>query len=112
MPSRVRVIDDQHGQPTWTADVADRLLALLEKEAPAGTYHATSSGEATSFDVARDVFSLQRAVPERVRPVPTSEYPRPAPRPAWSVLGHEAWAHVDLDPIWDWRTRLTLFVRD
>jgi len=108
----VRVVDDQHGQPTWTADVADRLLALLEKEAPAGTYHATSSGEATWFDLAREVFSLQGADPERVRPVPTSEYPRPAPRPAWSVLGREAWARVGLDPIGDWRTRLTQFVRD
>jgi dTDP-4-dehydrorhamnose reductase len=108
----VRVVDDQHGQPTWTADVADRILALLETGAPAGTYHATSSGVATWFDLAREVFALVGADPGRVHPVPTSEYPRPAPRPAWSVLGHRGWGTAGLEPIGDWRERLGQFVRD
>jgi dTDP-4-dehydrorhamnose reductase len=106
----VRVVDDQHGQPTWTVDVADRLLALLETGAPAGTYHATSSGRATWHDLAREVFALVGADPGRVHPVPTSEYPRPAPRPAWSVLGHESWASAGLEPIGPWQERLGEFV--
>jgi dTDP-4-dehydrorhamnose reductase len=108
----VRVVDDQHGQPTWTADVADRILTLVQAGAPAGTYHATSSGVATWFDLAREVFALVGADPHRVHPVPTSEYPRPAPRPAWSVLGHGGWTTAGLDPIGDWRERLADFVRD
>jgi dTDP-4-dehydrorhamnose reductase len=106
----VRVVDDQHGQPTWTADVADRILALIQEGAPAGTYHATSSGVATWFDLAREVFALVGADPGRVHPVPTSEYPRPAPRPAWSVLDHGAWSRAGLEPIGRWQQRLGVFV--
>ncbi len=105
----VTVVDDQHGQPTWTADVADRVLALLAARAPAGTYHATSSGRATWFDLARDVFALTGVDPARVRPVPTTAYPRPAPRPAWSLLGHDAWGSAGIEPIGDWRDRLAAF---
>jgi dTDP-4-dehydrorhamnose reductase len=108
----VTVVDDQHGQPTWTADVADRVLALLSADAPCGTYHATSSGRATWFDLARQVFSQVGADADRVQPVPTSAYPRPAPRPAWSVLGHDAWAGAGLEPIGHWQPRLATFVAD
>jgi dTDP-4-dehydrorhamnose reductase len=77
--------------------------------APAGTYHATSRGEATWFELAREVFSHVGADPERVRPVGTDAVPRPAPRPRWSVLGHDAWAAAGLEPIGDWAGRLDTF---
>jgi dTDP-4-dehydrorhamnose reductase len=102
----VDVVDDQHGQPTWSADVADRILAVITARAPAGTYHATSSGATTWFGLARAVFALLDADPDRVRPTSTAAYPRPAPRPAWSVLGHQGWARADLPPIRGWEAGL------
>ena len=102
----VDVVDDQRGQPTWTMDVADRIVALVRSGARAGVYHATSSGETTWFGLAREVFRLLGADPDRVRPVGSAAYPRPAPRPAYSVLGHDAWSRAGLKPIGDWRLAL------
>jgi len=102
----VTVVDDQHGQPTWTADVARQIVLLAGSGAAPGIYHATSSGSATWFDLAREVFSLAGADPSRVRPVTSAEFPRPAPRPAWSVLAHGGWRTAGLAPIGDWRSRL------
>lgn len=100
------VVDDQRGQPTWSLDVARQIAALVRAEAPAGTYHATSSGETTWCGLARAVFEELGADPSRVRPTTTDRFPRPAPRPAYSVLGHDAWRRVGLEPIGDWRARL------
>jgi dTDP-4-dehydrorhamnose reductase len=102
----VDVVDDQHGQPSWTVDVAAQIVALVRAEAAAGIYHATSSGETTWFGLAKEVFSLLGADPDRVRAATTSAFPRPAARPPYSVLGHEAWAKAGLDPIGDWRDAL------
>jgi dTDP-4-dehydrorhamnose reductase len=102
----VDVVDDQYGQPTWTADVAGQIVALARSQAPAGVYHATSSGEATWFGLAREVFRLAGADPGRVRPVTSSAFRRPAPRPAYSVLGHDRWAKAGIEPIGDWRAAL------
>jgi dTDP-4-dehydrorhamnose reductase len=102
----VDVVADQRGQPTWTADVARQVIALVGSGAPAGIYHATSSGVATWFELAREVFLLLGADPDRVRPTTTDAFPRPAPRPAYSVLGHDAWAAAGLEPIGDWRISL------
>jgi dTDP-4-dehydrorhamnose reductase len=102
----VDVVDDQHGQPTWTLDVAGQIIALVHAAAAPGIYHATSGGQTTWFGLAREVFGLLGADQDRVRPVPTSAMPRPAPRPAYSVLGHGAWAGTGNPPIGDWRTAL------
>jgi dTDP-4-dehydrorhamnose reductase len=101
------VVDDQVGAPTWSLDVAHAIRRLVEVDASGGTYHATSSGQTTWFGLARAVFEELGADPERVRPVTTDKVPRPAPRPAYSVLGHAAWARAGLAPIEDWRGRLT-----
>jgi dTDP-4-dehydrorhamnose reductase len=102
----VKVVADQHGQPTWTADVAVKIIELARSSAPAGVYHATSAGETTWFGLAREVFRLLGTDPGRVRPAATSEYPRPAPRPRYSVLGHHAWAAAGVEPIGNWRRAL------
>ena len=102
----VTVVDDQRGQPTWTADVARRIIALARSGAAGGIYHVASSGEATWFEFAREIFRLLGADPARVRPVRSSEYPRPAPRPSYSVLGHEALPALGIEPIGHWQTAL------
>ena len=85
------VVDDQIGQPTWTPDVAAATIALVRGGAPAGAYHATSGGSTTLVRPGAGVFGVLGADPARVRPTTTDKFPRPAPRPAYSVLGHEAW---------------------
>ena len=102
----VDVVDDQHGQPTWTVDVGRQIVALVHSTAAPGIYHATSSGQTTWFGLAREIFSLLGADPARVRPVPSSAMSRPAPRPAHSVLGHSAWTEPRVPPIGEWRTAL------
>jgi dTDP-4-dehydrorhamnose reductase len=102
----VDVVDDQHGQPSWTVDVAGQIIALVRSGAAGGVYHATSSGETTWFELAREVFGLLGADPARVRATTSSAFPRPAPRPSYSVLGHERWDKAGLERIGDWRHAL------
>jgi dTDP-4-dehydrorhamnose reductase len=102
----ISVVDDQRGQPTWSGDLAAQIVALVEAGAPAGTYHGTSSGETTWFEFTCEIYRLIGADPERVRPTTTDQFPRPAPRPAYSVLGHDRWTDVGLTPIRDWRDAL------
>jgi dTDP-4-dehydrorhamnose reductase len=102
--SAVDVVDDQRGQPTWTVDVASQIIALVQADAPGGFYHATSSGETTWYGLAREVFRLLGADEDRVRPVSSGQYPRPAPRPAYSVLGHDAWTVAGIKSADDWCT--------
>jgi dTDP-4-dehydrorhamnose reductase len=81
----LRVVDDQHGSPTYAGHLAAGLVALVEQEA-AGLYHLANSGAATWWDVARaavDAWGHPELPVEKVR---TEDVPRPAPRPAWSVL--------------------------
>ena len=102
----IDVVDDQRGQPTWTVDLAGQLLKLgtaaLAGSAPAGVYHATSSGEVTWFGLTQQIFRLIGADPARVRPTTSEAFRRPAPRPAYSVLGHDRWAAAGLEPIRPW----------
>ena len=98
----VRVVADQLGQPTWTAELAEKIVALIDSGTPAGTFHLTNSGQASWYDFARAVFELKGLDPERVKPIPGSEFTRPAPRPAYSVLGHHAWQKAGLPPMRPW----------
>jgi dTDP-4-dehydrorhamnose reductase len=100
------VVDDQHGQPTWTADVPGQIIALIQREAAPGIYHATSSGQTTWCGLAREIFRLLGADPARVRAVPGSATGRPAPLPAYSVLGHDGWSRAGIEPIGEWRQAL------
>ena len=102
----VSVVNDQLGQPTWTVDLAHQIIAMLDSDAPAGIYHGTNSGQGTWFDLAAEVFRLAGLDPARVLPTTSAEFVRPAPRPDYSVLGHDAWAAVGLDEMRDWRLAL------
>jgi dTDP-4-dehydrorhamnose reductase len=104
--ANVQVVDDQRGQPTWTIDVAEQIFALVQAGAEPGVYHATSSGATTWYGLAREVFRLTGADPGRVTPVTSAAYPRPAPRPGCSVLGHGAWALIGVPPIRAWEDAL------
>lgn len=99
-------VDDQRGQPTSTADVARYLADLIAVRPEPGIYHATNKGETTWFGFAQEIFRLQGLDPQRVTPTTTDKFPRPAPRPAYSVLGHGATARAGLEPMPHWRDAL------
>lgn len=104
------VVDDQLGQPTWSCPLAERLISLGEAacrgHAPAGIYHGTAAGQTTWCGLAREVFRRAGLDPARVRPTSSDRFPRPAPRPRYSVLGHTGWARAGLPPLPHWRTML------
>jgi dTDP-4-dehydrorhamnose reductase len=81
----LRIVADQRGSPTWTGDLARVIAALREQEAPSGVYHATNRGETTWYGLALEAVRLA-GVEAEITPVTTAEFPRPAPRPAYSVL--------------------------
>ena len=98
------VVDDQIGQPTWTRDVAAFIVRLLEADAPTGTYHATSAGQCSWFEFAQEIVAAA-GLGDIVTPTDSSAYQRPAPRPAWSVLGHHAHQALGIEGIGQWRDR-------
>lgn len=102
---RLDVVEDQVGQPTWTVDLADLVLRLVDAGAPVGTYHGTSSGQTSWHGFARAVVGAVGLDPAIVRPTTSQVVVRPAPRPAYSVLGHEALQRVGVVPIGDWEQR-------
>ncbi|MFD4423037.1 dTDP-4-dehydrorhamnose reductase [Agromyces sp. NPDC058484] len=106
------VVDDQVGQPTWTADLAAQIVTMLDADAPAGVYHGTNSGEASWFEFARAVLEEAGLDPNRITPTDSSAFVRPAPRPSYSVLGHDAWTAAGLAPMRDWREALAQAARD
>lgn len=102
----VSVVADQIGQPTWSGDLARRIVALLDADAPAGVYHGTNAGSASWFEFAKAVFSHAGLNPDRVTPTDSSTFVRPAARPAYSVLGHGAWRAAGLEPMRAWEDAL------
>ena len=101
----VEVVDDQTGSPTWSADLA-RALVWLASARRAGTYHVTNAGSTTWFGFAREIFAAAGYDPSRVRPTTTAALGRPAPRPAYSVLGARRWRLAGLPPLPPWRDAL------
>jgi len=102
----VSVVDDQRGQPTWTVDLARAIVRLVEAEAPFGTYHGTSSGGTTWCGFARAIFAELGLDTARVLPTTSDAFARAAPRPSYSVLGHDAWLRAGLPGLRDWREAL------
>ncbi len=102
----VSVVTDQVGQPTWTGDLARQIVAMLDADAPAGTYHGTNAGQGSWLDFTKAIYTEVGLDPERVLPTDSSAFVRPAPRPAYSVLGHDAWLRAGIAPMRDWREAL------
>jgi dTDP-4-dehydrorhamnose reductase len=98
----VSVVDDQTGSPTWSADLAAGLVQAALSDFR-GVLHATSTGETTWFGLARLVFSLAGADPARVLPTTTDAFPRPAHRPAYSVLDPASWTAAGLSALPPWQ---------
>ncbi|ADB29655.1 dTDP-4-dehydrorhamnose reductase [Kribbella flavida DSM 17836] len=104
------VVDDQYGRPTYTVDLAAALIALLESEAPSGTYHATGAGDVVSWaDFAAAILAGTSC---KVRPISSAEYAQGkviAPRPANSALDLSALEAVGIT-MRDWREALAEYL--
>ena len=107
----VRVVSDQIGQPTSALDFANQIVDSVLANLPFAIYHGTNSGHGSWFDLAKEIFELTGASTSRVLSVLGSEFARPATRPAYSVLGHDAWSAIGstgctLTPMRSWRMAL------
>jgi dTDP-4-dehydrorhamnose reductase len=103
----LRFVDDQRGCPTFTADLAEALACLARERQP-GIFHLTNTGTTSWYGFARAVLEAAGHDPGRVEPISTADLdpPRPAPRPANSVLDNAAWRSLGMDPMPDWQHAL------
>ncbi len=99
------VVTDEYGQPTWTVDLADLLVRLVDAKAPSGIYHGTSSGKTNWHGFAKAIVESLGKDPAIVKETTAAAFNRPAPRPHYSVLGHNALERIGVTPIGDWRER-------
>ena len=83
----LNVVNDQIGSPTFTRDLAVKIGELIDSD-KYGIYHVTNSGSCSWYDFAKLIFSLSN-ISIKVNPVLTEEFPRPAPRPKYSVLSNQ-----------------------
>lgn len=106
-PGRLAFVDDQRGCPTFTADlaVALRRLALDRRS---GVHHVTNAGAVSWYEFVVEVLRQLGRPTEIVRPIVTADLdpPRPAPRPANSVLDNAVWSAAGLTPLRDFREPL------
>lgn len=102
----VRVVNDQHGSPTYAPHLAAAIARLVETQSY-GVYHLAGGGQATWFDLTRRLYELF-GVKTIVEPCATAEFPRPAKRPAYSVLATIKEPKILLP---DWETGLAEFAR-
>ncbi|UJW33292.1 dTDP-4-dehydrorhamnose reductase [Saccharothrix sp. AJ9571] len=108
------VVDDQRGTPTWSADLAAALVELAGMIAAgngpaARVLHCTSAGETTWYGFAQAIFRHLGTDPARISPCRTEDFPRPAPRPAYSVLSTKSWQDAGLAPPRPWDEALAAY---
>ena len=107
---KIRVVNNQVGQPTSALDLAKQIVDLGLSRSPAGMYHGTNSGQATWFEFAQEIVKLVGGDPKCVGAVDSSEYSRPAIRPKYSVLNHDTWKLTTLAPMRNWQIALAFAI--
>ncbi|HEY5108947.1 MAG TPA: dTDP-4-dehydrorhamnose reductase [Acidimicrobiales bacterium] len=107
----LRFVDDQHGCPTFTADLARAIVRLGTDRRP-GTFHVTNQGETSWFGFVKEVMATTGHDPARVQPIATSDLdpPRPAPRPANSRLDNAGLRLSGLPAMPRWQDALARLV--
>lgn len=109
--TRLRIVDDQIGQPTLVTDLAARILQMSSIKLNSKIYHATNTGQASWYDFASRIFNLQNQPLEHISAIQASDYNSVARRPAFSVLGQSAWADSGLSPMRNWSEALDEVLR-
>ncbi len=106
----LKVVADQHGNPTSAYAVARELRAILRRPNLRGTFHVTCEGEATWAEFAEEIFRLA-GKDQRIEPCTTEEFPRPAPRPRNSRLDKMGLRLANLPPMPHWKDALAEFMK-
>jgi dTDP-4-dehydrorhamnose reductase len=106
----LRVVDDQRCTPSYTADVADATVRLIET-GRFGLYHVTNGGDCTWYELAGEIFR-QAGVTALLSPTTTAGYPLPARRPAYSVLSSAAYRGLGLPAPRPWQEALGEYLRE
>jgi dTDP-4-dehydrorhamnose reductase len=108
---KLAFVDDQRGQPSFADDLAPMIRRLVVERRP-GIFHVTNQGAVSWFEFARAVLDAAGLDPDRVRPIATADLdpPRPAPRPANSVLDNAALRLGGLPLLPDYREPLARLV--
>lgn len=106
--NQLKVVADQIGSPTYTLDLANFLAKLIVTH-KYGIYHATNSGTCSWYEFAKAIFE-ENDIAVRVNPCHTEEFPRPAPRPKYSVLDHGAIRENGFEDLRHWREALHHFL--
>lgn len=104
---KIRVVDDQHGKPTFSLDLARKTLELIELKKDFGVYHIINEPEITWYDFASEIIKNgpnSKKVIE-VMPCSSSEFPRPAKRPQYSIL-----KNTKLTPMRLWQEALVEYL--
>ncbi|PIV99874.1 MAG: dTDP-4-dehydrorhamnose reductase, partial [Deltaproteobacteria bacterium CG17_big_fil_post_rev_8_21_14_2_50_51_6] len=105
----IRVVNDQYGSPTWARRLAMQIGALI-MSGKGGTYHATSEGWCTWYELA--VFFLETmGIRREVLPISTNEYPTAARRPKNSILENSRLKEEGINVMVDWREDVMEFSR-
>ena len=109
---RLSFVDDQRGCPTFTADLAPLVRRLADERRP-GVFHATNQGAVSWYEFVRDIVELAGGDPAMVSPVASTDLdpPRPAPRPANSVLDNAALRSADIPLLRHYREPLAELIR-
>lgn len=108
--ANLRVVGDQVGCPTYTKDLARFLVSLVDTE-KYGIYHASNSGSCSWYEFAQAIFAEAGLTPS-LSVCTTADFPRPAPRPANSVLGDIAIRANGLKSLRPWRDALREYIRE
>ncbi len=103
------VVDDQHGTPTYTPDLAVALKRLCEVRYR-GTIHITNSGRTTWYDFAREILQRAEVAGVRVEPIPSTKLDRPAPRPAYAVLDNSRFVELTGGGLRPWQEALAHYL--
>jgi dTDP-4-dehydrorhamnose reductase len=106
----LKVVNDQFGSPTWTEDVCRQILTIIDK-GDYGTYHTTSESSCSWFEFTKYIVE-SCGIDCDILPCTSGEYPRPAPRPAYSVLNNDLLKSQGINIMPQWEEGFDRFLED
>lgn len=112
--SLLQVVDDQKGSPTYTVDLSQFLIELIQTE-KYGVYHASNSGSCSWYEFTQAIFAEAKEIlglefSAKLEPCSTEHFPRPAPRPYYSVMEHISIRANGFEDLRSWRDGLRGFL--
>jgi dTDP-4-dehydrorhamnose reductase len=106
----LKVVNDQFGSPTYTRDLAGKLVDLIEVKAGYGIYHITNSGACSWCDFAGKILATAGLIDVKLEPITSEELGRAARRPSNSVLENRAIGQEGLEPLRSWEEALSEYL--